>query len=507
MKNMKFWRTALVATLVLTVMLSVTGGTIAWFTDTVTTGENTIKSGNLDLALEYKTNLNDAWAPVTETTKLFKEEALYEPGYTEVVFLRVVNAGNLALKYIMGVDVVNTAIGESVEGNAIELSDYMQIGAHVMDESLGQYLLPGMFDTREEAISYISGVDGTGFIDLNDEDTVLVLDEDPQRVLPEKNYAQLIALVLHMPTTVGNEANHVTGTTVPQMDITLNFEATQAMKEEDSFNNAKYDEDALFPSEIGTAADLKAALQAGENVKLGADIDLGDEQIKIPAGADVTIDLNGHDITQQKTQTGAYAMIENEGTLTIMDSVGTGVISYEDITPYTADPGWASNTIRNEGVLNIKGGTVENITSEEVMSFGYPHAIDVYQGSVTNISGGTVKSLNYDSIRMFCNSDTLKTEVNISGGHIINRVSFQDPQTNRPGYGVLNITGGTFTTTDEVNANVRLLNFCKNSSNMKATISGGTFDKGVKTQDIAGAGITQDSWLTISDSVTVNTVQ
>lgn len=52
MKSMKFWRTALVGALVLTVMLSVTGGTIAWFTDTVTSDHNIITSGTLTAAME-----------------------------------------------------------------------------------------------------------------------------------------------------------------------------------------------------------------------------------------------------------------------------------------------------------------------------------------------------------------------------------------------------------------------------------------------------------------------
>ena len=136
------------------------------------------------------------------------------------------------------------------------------------------------------------------------------------------------------------------------------------------------------------------------------------------------------------------------------------------------------------------------MTAESVMKFSYPHAIDCYQGSVTAINGGTVKSPNYDSIRMFCNSATLATTVNINGGTIINRVSFQDPSASVAGYGILNITGGKFISTDDVTANVRLLNFCNVSSNMKATVTGGTFDKGFKTQDIVNCGVMTADWLT-----------
>ena len=104
---------------------------------------------------------------------------------------------------------------------------------------------------------------------------------------------------------------------------------------------------------------------------------------------------------------------------------------------------------------------------------------------------------------MFCNSTTDATKVVINGGTIVNRVSFQNPNNNThtPGYGILEINGGNFVTTDNVTANVRLLNFSRDYSNMKATVTGGTFDKGFKTQDYAGCGVTMSDWLNIGDSV------
>lgn len=257
---------------------------------------------------------------------------------------------------------------------------------------------------------------------------------------------------------------------------------------------------------VNDEASLKDAIADGGEITLVKDIVLG-STIEVANGVTVVLDLNGKTISQKKGDIGAaYAMIDNKGTLTIKDSVGTGKISFADTTPYAADINWASNTIRNTGVLNITGGTVENITAEAITNFSYPHAIDCYQGSVTNISGGTVKSLNYDAIRMFCNSDTQKTEVNISGGNIINRVSFQDPSSTRPGCGVLKITGGTFTTTEGVTSNVRLLNFCNaNDRNMKAIVTGGTFDKGFKTQNHSSATVKTSDWLTINGAPAVST--
>lgn len=241
--------------------------------------------------------------------------------------------------------------------------------------------------------------------------------------------------------------------------------------------------------------------QNGETIKITRDV-VVEEPLVIPADKQITIELNGKSISQKLAQTTAYAMIVNKGTLTIKDSVGGGKVSYEDTSEYSADNGYASNTIRNEGTLTIESGIVENISSDNVKQYGYPHAIDVYQGSTTNIKGGTVKSANYDCIRMFCNSTTKATTVNISGGNIINRVTFQNPSSNQPGYGRLNISGGTFTTTDGVKSNVRLLNFSSDVSNMKAEVTGGTFDKGVSISNYSAWTANWD-WLTIgNDAIT-----
>ena len=63
------------------------GTTYAWFTDSVTSTNNIIKSGNLDVELEYWDGAE--WKAVKADSPLFEEETLWEPGYTQVVYLRV----------------------------------------------------------------------------------------------------------------------------------------------------------------------------------------------------------------------------------------------------------------------------------------------------------------------------------------------------------------------------------------------------------------------------------
>ena len=61
------------------------GTTFAWFTDSVTSANNIIMAGNLDVELEYSTDMVN-WTAVDANTNVFKEGALWEPGYTEVVY-------------------------------------------------------------------------------------------------------------------------------------------------------------------------------------------------------------------------------------------------------------------------------------------------------------------------------------------------------------------------------------------------------------------------------------
>ena len=85
---------ASVFALVLCVAMLV-GSTFAWFTDTASTGVNKIVSGTLKVGFQYWNG--EKYVDATEKT-LFSEDTLWEPGHTEVVYLKVINQGNLALK-------------------------------------------------------------------------------------------------------------------------------------------------------------------------------------------------------------------------------------------------------------------------------------------------------------------------------------------------------------------------------------------------------------------------
>ena len=150
MTNRKSTKRALLGSVVAMVLClaMLVGATFAWFTDTASTGVNKIQAGNLDVALEYSTDMK-TWKEATNATQLFNDKALWEPGHTEVVYLKLVNNGNLALKYETEFSHnYNVSRGKSVLGNYYYVGDYLKIGTATVDSA---------FATREEAQAAVSG--------------------------------------------------------------------------------------------------------------------------------------------------------------------------------------------------------------------------------------------------------------------------------------------------------------------------------------------------------------
>ena len=210
------------------------GTTYAWFTDNASSMNNMIKSGNLDIELEYLVDAEkDVWAPVTEDTPLFNETALWEPGHVEAVALRVKNVGTLAAKYDLSTSIYLEKEGTNVYGETFKLSDYLEVEGIIMDAATGSFLLPHYLSDRD--------VDGLYAQDFN---VPIVNEGNENAVLKlEPNASALAVIRITMPTTVDNVANYKTGTQAPYIQFGVNMYATQVEHEADSFGT-DYDEDA-----------------------------------------------------------------------------------------------------------------------------------------------------------------------------------------------------------------------------------------------------------------------
>ena len=124
MSNRKSTKRALLGSVMAMVlcMAMLVGATFAWFTDTASTGVNKIQAGNLDVVLEMQ-NADGKWVSAEGKTLDFVkaaagEQVLWEPGCTyELPELRVVNNGNLALKYKVAITGINGSakLNEAIE--------------------------------------------------------------------------------------------------------------------------------------------------------------------------------------------------------------------------------------------------------------------------------------------------------------------------------------------------------------------------------------------------------
>ena len=127
MTNSKATKKALFTSL-LSLLLCFTmlmGTTFAWFTDSVKSMNNIIKSGNLDIDVQYTLD-GENWNNLENATNLF-QKGLWEPGHTEVVALKITNNGSLALKYTANMNIVDETVGKTKDGADIVLSDILTV--------------------------------------------------------------------------------------------------------------------------------------------------------------------------------------------------------------------------------------------------------------------------------------------------------------------------------------------------------------------------------------------
>lgn len=214
------------------------GSTFAWFTDTASTGVNRIVSGNLDVGLQYWGVGEDGkktWLTAENSEELFDKNALWEPGYTQIVYLKVKNNGNLALTYAMQITPVHETVGVNVDGEEFKLSDYIKFGWRTFTvDGAGA---PVALD-REAAQTGVGGGAQLGT-------TLHRQAAEPMKASAE----ELVALVAWMPEDVGNEANY--STVQPTIELSLKVLATQAAVESDSFDKT-YDKDAATDEELNS---------------------------------------------------------------------------------------------------------------------------------------------------------------------------------------------------------------------------------------------------------------
>ena len=417
MTNRKSTKRALLGSVMAMVLClaMLVGATFAWFTDTASTGVNKIQAGKLDVALEMKEG--DSWVSAEgKTLNWVKaaagEQVLWEPGCTYTLpELRVVNNGNLALKYKVTITGIN--------GSA-KLNDVIDWTINDADLSADHSLAAG---ATSEALT-IKG---------------------------------------HMKESAGNEYMN------ESIDgIAITVAATQDTVENDSFGNT-YDKDAEYPIvAMDTLQELINNATEPVSAKLEGNIA---GSLTVPQGKDVTLDLNGFTLTGGdshailnhgtlciKDSSGNGKIVASKANTSALRNAAVCVIDGGTFTRAAGvDNKW--HTVENFGTMTFNGGKViaedgqsfaivngwnyidpgeqkATMTINNIEMKAGPNGLKNCAGGTLTMNGGTLHCTGYWGL-----SNDSTGVATINGGEIISDkyVAISN------GGAKMEINGGTFT--------------------------------------------------------------
>ena len=362
--NKKATKRALLTSVMALVMCVVmlVGTTFAWFTDTASTGVNKIQAGNLNVALEMWDG--EKWVDAENQTLQFKtadnrtDNILWEPGCTyELPELRVINKGNLALKYKISISGAKDATPEN-DKNDLKLLD-------VIDWTYS-----------------VIGAGGATVDELGTERHLAAktIDTDVYDTLTIKG---------QMQKSAGNDYQ---GMAIEGIAITV--VATQDTVESDSFSK-DYDKDATYPvvvsqNELNTSLTLDALKD--ENGKVSpVEVTLGNT-----AAEDINYSQNNSGYTGKGVMLGStklnkyaaapaaageYKFTFKDGTINSEANGYSSIDNYKDTSVYMLVPG-------NSDVV------FENMTFNGVVSFD----IQKYTSPWSNLNSITFKNCIFNGI-------------------------------------------------------------------------------------------------------------
>ena len=211
-------RTSFISVLIILLCISVCiGATYAYFTDSVKSDSNIIKTGKLDVTMKFADGKTDpetaSWTDAS-TGAIFDYD-LWEPGYVEVYHIKIANVGNLALKY----NIVIVA-----NGTVTELADVIDV----------YYFDPAVQIASRSALTDANKLGNLTTLLAGMKDTAT------GNLQPGKDHT--ITIALKMKEDAGNRYQELSiGST-----FSIQLHATQLDSESDAFG-PDYDGDAIIP--------------------------------------------------------------------------------------------------------------------------------------------------------------------------------------------------------------------------------------------------------------------
>lgn len=185
------------------------GTSLAWFTDSSPEVNNIFHFA--DFKLEVSRRLTDGtWEKVDSQTKIFNEEDLYEPGYVQVVYLKVENKGDRDFQFDTAVNINGYTLATNVFGTQFSLQDYLKFGLITSDtEDEMKNRVPDRKTAREIANKPLNNYSAT------------------EKVLGAGKTAY-VTLIVRMPEEVNNIANY-RGDSKPKVELGIIVKAEQTV--------------------------------------------------------------------------------------------------------------------------------------------------------------------------------------------------------------------------------------------------------------------------------------
>lgn len=307
-------------------MLMMAGSTFAWFTDSVSSGTNTITTGKLDVQLLHTNQKVTEAKEVQQNTLLFTDEKGnsidWEPGAVAYENFTVKNSGDLALNYRLALDLNNA---NTIAGTNRSLKDVLKVkvvkegvkAADVSENALqgaegfvsvtnGQISIPeAVHDDKIQKLTK-KGSKGSSSDTYDTYGVIIYWQPDPEQDYKYNlaNYSDTDKNEKTIDkTSDGND--HLT------IDLGVSLGATQASEESDSTGN-DYDREATYPA--ASASEFTSALKkakSGDTIELTGSISLNDP---ITVNKNVTIkSVGGAVLSGKALEIGSNADVTLQG--------------------------------------------------------------------------------------------------------------------------------------------------------------------------------------------------
>lgn len=304
-------------------MLMMAGSTFAWFTDSVSSGTNTITTGKLDVQLLHTNQHVTTAKEVGQNTLLFMDEdgesIDWEPGAVAYENFTVKNTGDLALNYRLALDLNNA---NTIAGTTKSLKDVLKVkvvkggvkAADVSDDALqnaegfvsvtdGQISIPEQVNDLAKQKLLQKGSEGASGKTYG---VIVYWQPDPKKDYEYNisNYPDKDAAGKPIDKTSDGKAEL-------SIDLGVSLGATQAPEESDS-NGSDYDREATYPA--ASVSEFTSALEkakSGDTIELTGSISLNET---ITVNKNVTIkSVGGAVLSGKALEIGSNADVTLQG--------------------------------------------------------------------------------------------------------------------------------------------------------------------------------------------------